>query len=191
MATNDFLPFAGGAGANVLTQADYAALAALATGFGSGILPSDKLNKVLRQGTTMAAVLGKFIADGSGDDVHDNGDTAAIGASLIKALLGAGGTGASDYITLPFRDKTTGARRNLIAQWMNGAYTNGGTYAFPIAFPTACLALTCMEFNQDGTALNAQIVGYQSFSATGFVASVVPLNTGGSQSNATILAIGY
>ncbi len=36
MATNDFKPFATGSGANVLSQADYEALAALASGFLSG-----------------------------------------------------------------------------------------------------------------------------------------------------------
>lgn len=86
MATNDFLPFAGGAGANVLTQADYAALAARTPGFGSGILLSDNLNKVLRQGTVMAAMLAQWIADNSGDNVVDDGTTAAIEASLTKAL---------------------------------------------------------------------------------------------------------
>ncbi len=43
MATNDFKPFATGSGANVLSQADYEALSALASGFLSGKALRDPL----------------------------------------------------------------------------------------------------------------------------------------------------
>lgn len=183
MATNDFLPFAGGTGANVLDQADYEALAALGPGFSYGILPSSNLNKVLRQASIMAAVLARWIADKSGDNVVDDGTTATIEASLTAALaalglrdastaqkgvvqladsatllagtdgakaataaallgglLGAGGTEISDYVALPFRDKTTGVRRNLILQWgqLSTGSASSGTVTFPLAFPNNC-----------------------------------------------------
>jgi hypothetical protein len=95
MSTNDFKPFAGGAGANVLSQAEYEALAALTSGFGSGILLSKNLNKVLRQGTVMASALAQWIADKSGDNVLDDGTTAAIETSLTAALAALGLRAAS------------------------------------------------------------------------------------------------
>lgn len=88
MATNNFKPFATGAGANVTSQADWEALIALATGFTSGLARSDQVNKALRQGTTMSSVLAQFIADMTGTDVLDNGDTATLLAQLKNALTG-------------------------------------------------------------------------------------------------------
>lgn len=66
MAANDFLVFGGGAGANVITQVSYSGLAARTSGFQSGVANSGQLNKVWRQSSIMAAVLGQFIADQTG-----------------------------------------------------------------------------------------------------------------------------
>ena len=74
MATNDFKPFAAGAGANVMSQADYQALAALITGFQSGKASSAQVNKALRQATFVAAALAQYTANKSGLDVLDDGD---------------------------------------------------------------------------------------------------------------------
>lgn len=68
MATNDFKPFATGSGANVLPQADYESLSALASGFLSGKASSAQVNKALRQSTVMASVLAQFISDSAGVD---------------------------------------------------------------------------------------------------------------------------
>lgn len=66
---------------------------------------------------------------------------APTAASLVGGLLGAGGTGANDYVAIPFRDKTTGGRRNLILQW--GSYSPPDTTAHSVplntTFPTAGL----------------------------------------------------
>lgn len=89
MATNDFLPFATGAGANVLAQSDYAALPAVASGYQSGVAKSQQLNKTWRQSSIMAAVLAQFIADQSGQNSVDDGTTATLLSNLkasIKAL---------------------------------------------------------------------------------------------------------
>src|SRR5690348_5744732 len=95
MATNDFLPFSGGAGANVLTQDEYAALSALTSGFQSGILQSNNLNKVLRQASIISAMLAQWIADNSGNNVVDDGTTATIESSLTAALAALGLRAAS------------------------------------------------------------------------------------------------
>lgn len=82
MATNNFKPFGIGAGANVTSQSDYEALAALLTGFQSGKASSAQINKALRQSTVMASILAQFISDSAGVDVLDNGNTAQILANL-------------------------------------------------------------------------------------------------------------
>lgn len=92
MATNDFQPFATGAGANVMTQADYLALAALTTGFQSGVGKSAQLNKVWRQAATIAAMIGQFIADKAVLDALDNGDIPTLEARFIAALNATTGT---------------------------------------------------------------------------------------------------
>lgn len=84
---NDFLTFAGGAGANVLTQAQYAALSSiLANGFQSGVANSAQLNKVWRQSSIMAAVMSAFIVDQSGQPAIDDGTTATLEANLLAAI---------------------------------------------------------------------------------------------------------
>ncbi|QWA12372.1 tail fiber protein [Sodalis ligni] len=86
MATNNFKPFAVGAGANVTAQADYEALAALVSGFTAGKASSAQVNKALRQSTVLASVLAQFIANTTGKDVLDNGDTTTLLNNLIAAL---------------------------------------------------------------------------------------------------------
>ena len=84
--TNDFLPFAVGAGANVLSQSDFAALPALNSGFQAGTAISAQLNKVWRQSSVMSAVLAQFIVNNSGQPAVDDGTTAALLANLNGAI---------------------------------------------------------------------------------------------------------
>ena len=86
MPTNDFTAFATGNSANVISQADYLALAALVSGFSSGKASSAQINKALRQSTVMASVLAQFISDSAGVDVLDNGNTASILANLKSGM---------------------------------------------------------------------------------------------------------
>ncbi|WP_249189102.1 phage tail protein [Burkholderia cenocepacia] len=89
--TNDFQPFATGGGANVLSQADYLALAALATGFQAGTAQSAALNKVWRQSSIMSSVLAQLIVDLTGQNATDDGTTATLLANLKQALIAGGG----------------------------------------------------------------------------------------------------
>ena len=75
------LSFGTAAGANVLAPADYQALASRNAGFSAGTAKSKELNTVWRQASFVAAMLGQYIADKSGQDVLDNGDLAALQAS--------------------------------------------------------------------------------------------------------------
>lgn len=93
MATNDFLTFAGGGGANSITQAAYAALTTIrANGFIAGTAESNQLNKVWRQSSIMAAVLGQVIGDISGQNAIDDGTTATLVANLKIAIAVPPGT---------------------------------------------------------------------------------------------------
>lgn len=84
--SNDFLTFATGGGANVLSQAAYAALTSLlANGYQAGVAQSSQLNKTWRQAAIMAAVLAQYVAD-SGPNVVDDGTTATILTNLKNAV---------------------------------------------------------------------------------------------------------
>ena len=87
-ATNDFQQFAYSGGANVLSQAAYIALAGtiLDNGYPSGILPSQLLNKTLRQSATMAALIGDLIVAQTGQNATDDGTTTTLLANLITAI---------------------------------------------------------------------------------------------------------
>lgn len=97
MATNDFLVFGGGAGANVVTQAAWAALAGRTGGFASGVAHSDQMNKAWRQSSIMAAVLAQFISDRTGQDVLDDGTTATILANLKASAAAVNGDATKTF----------------------------------------------------------------------------------------------
>jgi hypothetical protein len=88
----DFLPFAVGGSANVLSQSAYAALTSLLqNGFQSGIAPSVQLNKVWRQSSIMAAVLAQFIVDRSGQSAVDDGTITTLLANLKASAAALNG----------------------------------------------------------------------------------------------------
>lgn len=84
--TNDFQTFASAGGANVITQSAYLALAAKGTGFQSGIASSPQLNKVWRQSSIIAAMIGQFIADNANVNAVDDGTTATLEANFLLAI---------------------------------------------------------------------------------------------------------
>lgn len=86
MATNEFKPFATGSGANVTNQAEWEASQALITGFQSGKASSAQVNKAIRQASFIAAAVAQFIANQSGNDVHDDGNMAALVTSILSAI---------------------------------------------------------------------------------------------------------
>lgn len=99
--------------------------------------------------------------------------------AVISGLIGVGGTSATDYVTLPFRDKTTGVRRTLIIQW-GSTVTSGGaggfTQSLPLTMATAVYyAATAQSDNQAAT-----ITGISSTAITG---SVVDALVGANSAN--------
>lgn len=115
--SNDFLPFATGAGANVVTQPQYAALSAVTNGFSAGIAQSAQLNKVWRQSSIMAAVLAQFIADEAAVSAIDDGTTATLLANLK--------TGVGNLATASMPAASTSV--SGILKLATAALVNGGT----------------------------------------------------------------
>lgn len=159
MAKNEFLPFGTAANANVLPNTDYQALPARASGFFSGVAKSDQLNTVWRQGSTMATVLGQFIADKTGRDVLDNGNISGLVDQFGTALsLFASASGVLDkngYISIPVN--ISGVVKNLLIQWASGSSNNNGvlTLNLPTPFPTEILGGLANEGNPIGWETNS------------------------------------
>lgn len=94
MATNNFKAFALDPNANVMSQADWEALPALLSGFTAGKASSAQVNKALRQATTIAALVGQFIAN-SGADALDNADVNGLVSKFTNALTANLGLGTA------------------------------------------------------------------------------------------------
>lgn len=86
--------------------------------------------------------------------------------TLLSGLLGAGGAGSSDYVILPYKDKSDGSRKNLIIQW--GLTTSSASadvsVTFPIAFPNSCRAVLVVP----GATGSGAFGGHNASSVTGF-----------------------
>lgn len=122
MPTNNFKVFAGGGGADVVSQAAYESLSALTNGFTTGTAVSGQLNKVWRQSSIMAAVLAQFIADQTGSNAVDDGTTATLEANLILAIR-ASLTG-SNIAFLNQVQTFTKAQRSTVTALTDGATIN-------------------------------------------------------------------
>lgn len=86
MATNNFKAFALDPNANVTSQADWETLPALLSGFTAGKASSAQVNKAIRQSTTIAALVGQFIAN-AGADALDNADVNGLVTKFTNALI--------------------------------------------------------------------------------------------------------
>lgn len=116
--TNDFKAFATDANANVTSQEEWETLTALKKGFSSGKASSAQVSKALRQPSTMAAVLGQFIANAELDAL-DDGDVDGLVAKLATAITT--NLGLNQLVTLsgiensfPFFDGSNTARLSSI-----------------------------------------------------------------------------
>lgn len=114
MPTNDFKPFSVAGGANVISQADYEALAALSTGFTSGVAKANEINKVLRQASFIAAALAQFVSDKGNVDVLDDGSVSGFVTKMTNAF-------AAQYLSRsnPFGDIKADGTAALAAAFAN------------------------------------------------------------------------
>lgn len=106
------------------------------------------------------AAIAAFTKASSAEILAGTDDTKYVTSKgLLDGLLGAGGIATSDYLIVPFRDKTSGDRRNFIFQWgTTGSISAGGslTVTFPIAFPNSALGL--LVTRKDAPSSNAYAV---------------------------------
>lgn len=166
---NDFKAFALDPNANVLSQANWEALPALLSGFTAGKASSAQVNKAIRQATTIAALIGQFIAN-SGVDAQDNADINGLVTKFTNALttnlsLGTAskrnvGTGANqipdmssfssanNWFQLP-----SGHIVQVFSMNVLGSDVNGTSSSYPIAFPTTMIAASALW--SDGTTTSA------------------------------------
>ncbi|CAD5276541.1 conserved hypothetical protein [Bosea sp. 62] len=86
MATNNFLPFAIDPAANVISQGAWNALLARTGGFTAGVAQSNQLNKVWRQSSVIAALIGRYVAEIGGLDALDDGDVTALLDHFVATL---------------------------------------------------------------------------------------------------------
>jgi hypothetical protein len=86
VARNDFLPFATGAGANVVSQTDFANDPSTSNGYSSGIAQSAKVNKTWRQSSFISAALAQFVLEELNIDVLDNGVLSDFVINLRNAM---------------------------------------------------------------------------------------------------------
>ena len=182
MATNNFKAFAIDPNANVTPQAEWEALPALLSGFTSGKAASAQVNKAIRQATTIAALVGQFIAN-SGADALDNADVNGLVTKFTNALianlrLGAG----APAIGIPFFWPSSAMPNTVMTEWADMVFLkfNGATFsasAYPklaLVFPGLVLTESRGEFLRiwdDGRGvdagrglLSAQGHAYQSHS---------------------------
>ncbi|WP_368543691.1 gp53-like domain-containing protein [Enterobacter soli] len=151
MATNNFKSFSAATGANVTSQTDWEALPALLTGFTAGTASSAQVNKALRQSTTIAALVGQFIAN-SGVDALDNGDVTGLvtkfknaivtNLGLSNILLAGVCTGVlstTGNISIPLI--ISGAQKKCLIQWgvVDAARQSTTNVTLPVTYDNACL----------------------------------------------------
>ncbi|HDP7078194.1 TPA: phage tail protein [Escherichia coli] len=122
--TNDFKAFATDTDANVTSQEEWEALTALKKGFSSGKASSAQVSKALRQPSTMAAVLGQFIANAELDAL-DDGDVDGLVAKLATAITTNLHLGEAAKLDAPTGNLVTSGNatfplagnKKLIIQW--------------------------------------------------------------------------
>ena len=154
MATNNFKAFALDPNANVMSQADWEALPALLSGFTAGKASSAQVNKAIRQATTIAALVGQFIAN-SGADALDNADVNGLVTKFTNALIAnlRLGSGAP-AIGIPFFWPSSAMPNTVMTEWADMVFLkfNGATFsasAYPklaLVFPGLTLTEARGEF---------------------------------------------
>lgn len=124
-------------------------------------------------------------------------DASATPASILAGVLGAGGDSSNDYITIPYRDKTTGVRKNLIVQWGVTANNVGGdntshAQLFPVTFPNAVFSVCIGTLTSLGSGVGSQrMAQLVSSNASGFTWFSDTFETTSSPIGINWIAIGH
>lgn len=100
-----------------------------------------------------------------------NGGTGATSAANARTALGLDyslSLSASGWYKLP---------GGLILQWGQFATANVLSYTFPLTFPSACGAVTCMQTNANSATVSRIALNGVAPSRTGFTLAALPSNT--------------
>lgn len=124
--TNNFLAFGTGVGANVMSQATYAALGARTAGFTTGIADPLACNKAWRQACFVAAVMGDVIAQ-SNRNALDDGVIATFRDNFLDALADLVPFRLPPGIILTSADNSAPTTRSILAD--GAVLLRAGTYA--------------------------------------------------------------
>lgn len=88
MAVNNIIPFCPtDTGTNLLSQGDYAVAPDRTIGNQPGVASSKLVNKAMRQSAFISSQVAQYVADKSGSDVLDDGNTTKLLAQMNAALL--------------------------------------------------------------------------------------------------------
>ncbi len=137
--TTDFLPFATGGGANVISQSLYAADTTVTNGFSSGIAPSAKFNKVWRQSSFVAAGVATWMANTLNTNIPDDGNLSSFVTNLGLAVKAAATAGAfvADTGSVNALAATTSSPPTALVAGLSvtvqAAYANTGNVTFNFA----------------------------------------------------------
>jgi hypothetical protein len=185
MGINNFKPFAAAANANVMTQADYEALAALITGFQSGTAQSAQLNKVWRQSSIISAVLAQFIVDLTGQDAIDDGSTATLLANLKTAVQAQSAAIVGQTRNLAMAVTAASSTATLTADEIVVATALGGQkYVLKQFSKTVNLATTGVGGMDAGTAPTSRFVAlYAIYNPTTGASALLATNAATKQNN--------
>src|ERR1700758_5300024 len=89
-AVNQFQQFATGGSANSLSPAAYSSLTSLLlNGYQTGTASSQQINTTLRQSAFMAAMVGQFIVNQTGQNANDDNNMTTLLANFVLAVQNA------------------------------------------------------------------------------------------------------
>ncbi|KAA0117893.1 hypothetical protein CIW48_27215 [Methylobacterium sp. P1-11] len=125
MPTNGFLPNSTGVGAVVLNDADYAASDAITQGAQVGELPPQYYNKVNRQTSVIASMIGQFIVDNAAVDANDSQSIATLEGNFILGLKAVLTGLATSVATTVYKNMPP--VQQIFVDPVNGSETNDGT----------------------------------------------------------------
>ena len=134
MGKNELKLFAGGSSANIISQEEYEALQARVNGFARGIASPEQVNKVLRQSSFIAAMLGQYIGLNAGTDVLDDGDVDKLMSGFDLSIASgvqsgkwneAAAVGSGDELLIRLSPRLTEYRRGLVVHVLITATNTG------------------------------------------------------------------
>ena len=174
MSTNYIKVFGGDSDANVISDATYDGLSYLGTGFSSGILYSNQLNKVLRQATLVGSSVAQLCVNTLSADYPDDGST-STGATLIHNMIASIATASvslSGYAPLASPTFTgtptapTPATSDNSTKLATTAYVQAQAYAS--ASSVSSLSSTVSTHTSQISTLNSEVSTLAPINSPGF-----------------------